>query len=265
MNIKHKLASEVWKSDKYFHLAKKGSIDVNHPGMRILQSLAHKANNILDLGCGEGSRLNLILSKRQMGTGVDISQNALDMGKKNYPKITFIKADLENIPLESESFDIVYSAYVLEHLTHPEKVLDEAIRLISPNGCLVLIAPNYGAPNRSSPPFKSSRIQKFFKGILDDFLNTSIKKGLGWRKVEPIANKENYDVDWDTTIEPYLGSLINYVKSQGLKIETVNSCWSEELPDAKIYQKAFRKLGEWGIYPFNLWGPHLVIVARREI
>ncbi|MDD5147097.1 MAG: class I SAM-dependent methyltransferase [Candidatus Daviesbacteria bacterium] len=263
MNTKTKLENEIWRSDTYFLLAKKGSMDINHPGIKILQKLSYNARNILDLGCGEGTRLNLLLGKRTNGTGVDISPKALEMGKKSYPKIKFIKADLEKIPLRSESFDLVYSAYVFEHLTNPAKVLDEAIRLISPKGRLVLLSPNYGAPNRASPPFKGSRIKKLIEGIFNDFWNLFAVGNLVWRRVEPIVNKDRYEMDWDTTVEPYLGSFLSYIKSLNLKIEQYSSCWSEELPDARIYQKLFRILGESGIYPFNLWGPHLVVVAKK--
>lgn len=264
MNINTKLKQEVWRSDIYFQLAKRGSLDVNHPGMKILQKLSKSAKKILDLGCGEGTRLNSLLIKGLKATGVDITSEALEMGRKNYPAIDFIKYDLERIPLKSNSFDLVYSACVLEHLSHPTRMLNEAIRLMSSGGYLVLIAPNYGAPNRASPPFRGSRIKKIVKGILGDIINLfQNRKQLNWASVKPIADKTNYKIDWDTTVEPYLGSLINFLKSRGLKLERYDSCWSQELPQAKIHQRIFRKLGQSGIYPFNLWGPHLVLVVRK--
>ena len=239
-------------------------MDIDHPGMKILKKISRSAKSILDLGCGEGTRLNLLVAGNQNGIGVDISRKALEMGKKSYPKIKFIKADLEKIPLPSESFDLVYSAYVFEHITKPVKVLDEAIRLTSINGYLVVIAPNYGAPNRASPPFKGSRVKKLIQGILGDIRNLLPIGDLKWRKVEPIADKTNYEMDWDTTIEPYLGSLLSYVRSLNLKIEQYSSSWSEELPNAKIFQRLFKILGELGIYPFNLWGSHLILVIRKS-
>lgn len=264
MNIKTKLENEVWRSDEYFMRAKEGSMDIDHPGMNLLQKLSQGAKNIADLGCGEGTRLNLLLGDKTYGIGVDISQKALEMGRKSYPKIKFIKADLDKIPLKSESFDLVYSAYVLEHLTNPARVLKEAIRLMSPSGHLVLIAPNYGAPNRASPPFRSSRIVKLMKGIFNDIFRL-IRDGsnLDWEYVKPLADKYNYNVDWDTTVEPYLGSLLLFLKKEGLIIEQYTTCWSEELKSAKPHQKLFRFLGNLGVYPFFLWGPHLVIAARK--
>lgn len=266
-DFKNKLKKEVWRSDDYYLLAKKGSMDVNHPGMIILKQLASISTKILDLGCGEGTRLNWISEGREKGVGVDISDTAVKLARKNYPKAEFIKADLEKVPLKAKSFSLVYSAYVLEHLSKPEKVLAEAIRLLIKDGLLVLIAPNYGAPNRASPPFRRSRVIKFLFGLSNDLaILFGIKKNndLGWTKVEPIASKDKYDIDWDTTIEPYIGSLIQFLKARQMIIKEFTSCWSEELKSAKIHQIALRFLGELGIYPFTLWGPHLVIVAQKN-
>lgn len=263
MNIKKKLQQEVWQSDNYLLLSKKASMDIDNIGMKILKRNSLKARKLLDLGCGEGTRLNWLLSKGQIGIGVDLSSKAIDRGRKNYPKIKFIQADLEQVPLESNDFDLVYSAYVLEHLTDPAKVLREAIRLTSQGGNLILLAPNYGAPNRASPPFKGSRINKLIKGFVDDLLNLNDYQKINWRRVTPISSKVHHEMDWDTAVEPYLGSLLNYIRLRGLKIEYYSSCWEEELPKVKFHQKIFKYLSKLQIYPFTLWGPHLVVVARK--
>lgn len=260
MSLKHQLEKTIWRSDVYYQMAKKGSQDNNHPGMVLLKSISQKLDRILDFGCGEGTRLNWVAQNKTGSLGLDISQKGTELARKKYPRLNFKKADLEKVPLKDKSFDLVYSAYVLEHLSHPEKVLKEAMRLLKPKGHLLLIAPNYGAPNRCSPPFKGSRQRKLIKGFLNDFVRS---EKLNWNKVTPISTSDKYDVDWDTTIEPYIGSLVNFLKSHHLKIIQANSCWSQELPNAKPHQKLFRFLGERNIYPFKYWGPHLVVLAQK--
>lgn len=264
MNIKKELAKGLWRSDVYYQMAKRGSLDTNHPGMKILLHLAIGAKNILDLGCGEGTRLSIVTEGKNKGVGIDISSKAIDWGKKNFPRLNFMQGDLEKIPLKDKTFDLVYSAYVLEHLSNPTKVLSEAIRLISEGGFLVLIAPNYGAPNRCSPPFRGSRLMKFINGLLKDLSSLfNFRQRLDWTQVKPIGDEKHYDIDWDTAIEPYIGSLLIFLKKKNMKIIEFNSCWSEELKAAKIHQKTFRFLGELGLYPFLMWGPHLVVVAQK--
>src|SRR3989344_2320413 len=111
MDAKQRLVSRVWRSDVYYQMAKKGSLDLDHPGMVILRELSQNSERILDLGCGEGSRLNALIKGKSKGTGVDISKTAIDLAKKTYPKLNFVKSDLEKIPLNDKEFDLIYSAY----------------------------------------------------------------------------------------------------------------------------------------------------------
>lgn len=256
------LIDEVWGNQEYYNFAHKGSLDVTHPGIIILNQIASNSKRIIDLGCGEGTRLSLLKTESSSKlVGVDISSTALKIAKKAHKNIEFIEADLEKLPFKDEEFDLVYSAYVLEHISDPNKVVNEAVRVLSEKGYLILIAPNYGAPNRCSPPFKGSRVLKLISGFLRDFF--SIKSSLNWSHVKPIANRENYEIDWDTTVEPYLGSLVQFLKEKGLHIENAFSCWEKELPNARLHQKLFKLLGNINVYPFWMWGPHLVIVAKK--
>ncbi len=247
------LKQTVWETDNYYKKAHLGSLDINHPGIKLLFNLSKGDKKILDLGCGEGTRLSF-LSKN--GTGVDISHKAINLAKKKYPKLNFTVGNLENLKFKDDSFDLVYSAYVFEHLINPEKVISEAKRVLKPGGDLVIICPNYGAPNRASPPFKDSRFKKFFLGFLG-------RDGLNWNKVTPIATREKYATDWDVTIEPYSLSFEKYLNNSGFRVIKNIQTWEYELKNAKIYQKIFRVLGSLGIYPFAYWSPHIVIQAKK--
>lgn len=51
----------------------------------------------------------------------------------------------EAIPYPDDSFDIVYSSNVLEHVGDPAAVLAESIRVLKPGGTLCFVVPNYGS------------------------------------------------------------------------------------------------------------------------
>jgi len=249
-----------WESRAYYDSAGRGS-KKPHPGMELLQKLVHSGLTVVDLGCGEGTRLNLLAKGKNIrkAIGIDISKTAISRAKKKYKELKFINADLEKLPLKDGSADLVYSAFVLEHTDNTEKVLREAKRILKRGGNLVLIAPNYGSPNRCSPPFGGSRMRKFIKGLLNDFTPNKIR--LNWMKVIPIPGK--YNVDYDVTVEPYVKTLLSYLENIGLGIKYWSSCWEEELPKAKTHQRVFRTLGEMNIFPFKYWGPHMVVHAVR--
>lgn len=250
---------EIWETKEYFNSAKKGSLDKKHPGMKILFDLTKNAKNILDMGCGEGTRLGLVTAKGVLGQGIDISKTAILMAKKRYPKLKFILGNLSKLPYKNDYFDLVYSAFVLEHLANPEKMINEAVRVVKSGGYLVLVAPNYGAPNRASPVFMGSRIKKLIFGFLRDLLFQNNK--LNWNKVKPVTNFSEYKMDMDTQVEPYIRTLIKYLINKNLKIIEWNSCWNQELPNVKFHQIIFRLLRNFN--PFCYWGPHLVVVVQK--
>jgi ubiquinone/menaquinone biosynthesis C-methylase UbiE len=253
--------SEFWEDKQYYAIAKKEILSTNHYGMQMLKKLCSEKDSILDIGCGDGTRLSVLPGEYK--TGVDISRVAINLAKNNYPDIKFIKGDIERLPFKDNLFDITYSAFVLEHLRNTERVISEMIRVTRNNGKIVLIAPNYGAPNRASPVYRGSRIIKLLQGYVRDIFSNQIGNKLNWKQVKADKNIKDYVQDIDTLVEPYLGSLIKYLKYNNLKIIKYNSCWDEELPDAKYQQKLFRVLGESGMYPFTVWGPHLVVVAEK--
>jgi ubiquinone/menaquinone biosynthesis C-methylase UbiE len=258
-----------WETKEYYLKAKEGSLDLSHPGMKVLQKYINNSsvNKILDIGCGEGTRLVSLVkktSKDKEAYGVDISETAIKLAKSNYPNLNFIKSDIEKVPFKGKIFDLIYSAYVLEHLNNPRKLLEEAKRLLRSNGVIILIAPNYGSPNRSSPCFKGSRISKLVIGYTRDLLRIlSNEDNLDWNRVKPISTKDKYEIDWDCRIEPYLGSLISYLKKDSFRILEYSSCWEEESKNSSILQKTVTFLANLKIYPFKYWGPHFVLVARK--
>ncbi len=248
---------KVWNSRLYYNKAKEGSQDLDHPGMKLILKLARSSVKILDLGCGEGTRLKTIAGKKKTLVGVDVSSTAIKMAVKNNPRVKFYLADLTNLPFADNDFDLVYSAYVFEHLIDPVKSLKEAVRVTGKN--LVIIAPNYGSPNRSSPNYKKSRIKKFLKGVLLDFYGKTIES---WERVDPTKNAD-YRMDNDTVIEPHILPLINTLRNMGMVIKYWDTCWSYELPNAKTHQRIFRILAGLKIFPFKYWGPHLVVYAVK--
>ena len=262
-DMKGNIINPVWESRKYYDCAKKGSLDTRHFGMKILKRHAKDAEKILDLGCCEGTRLKYLADSKK-GVGVDISGKAINIAQKSYPNLEFIRANLEILPFEDNTFDLVYSAFVLEHLENPEKVILEAIRVTKKGGVLGFIAPNYGAPNRASPVFLGSRLNKFFWGFIYDCIPVLYRKNsLSWSKVKPQVETKKYFQDSDTQTEPYLRILIKFLSSKGLKIVEFSSCWEEELVKPKLHQNIFKFLGKSDIYPFKFWGPHLVVLANK--
>jgi ubiquinone/menaquinone biosynthesis C-methylase UbiE len=71
----------------------------------ILKNKRTSGNRLLDVGCGTGKHLNYLKTDFEC-TGVDISQQLLDIARKNYTDIRFIQADMVELDL-NEEFDAI--------------------------------------------------------------------------------------------------------------------------------------------------------------
>ena len=86
-------------------------------GDMIIKNLAEAGNRnviILDAGCGEGSHLGKIINDLQsksagkvQGVGIDISKEGIIMASKAYSDIIWCVADLANLPLMNQRFDVI--------------------------------------------------------------------------------------------------------------------------------------------------------------
>jgi len=248
--------------DKYYQLAKKASLEIgNHSGLITIQTLVAQSKNILDVGCGEGSRLNLFLGENIKGTGVDVSSFAIKKANKQYPHHKFIQVKGEKLPFPSDSFDMVYSTFVLEHTHNQELFIKELTRVTKIGGVIAILCPNYGAPNRRSPVSTEKPLQKLLLGFVEDFFPGKNTR-LSFTEVTP--KKVFKTADDDTTCEPYLLKLSRFVKNfSNIKIVTSSTLWKIDDKAKSIHQRIFKMLGTLNIYPFKFWGPQLFLILKK--
>ena len=253
--------NKIWLQKSYYEIAKRGSLDTTHPSFALIKKYGGRAKRILDLGCGEGTRLSLIKNGKAEKIGVDISITAIALAKKQYRGIKFVRVG-DKLPFNDSYFDFVYSAFVLEHTRNSEQFIKEAVRVLAPEGILLLVAPNFGSPNRVSPNNRANRFVKILRGFGNDLAIIFRRnvESLTWQKVKP---KLTYsEIDADTTVEPYLLTLIKFLRGLGVKNVKSSSLWNME-QGLSFSQLPFRPLGMIGLPPFNYWGPHLLFVGQK--
>lgn len=249
------------RNNKYYKIASQASSSFDYPADIYIRMYGSKANKILDIGCGEGTRLNLIPNTKALKVGVDVSSLAIKICRKKYPKIQSRIVGIK-LPYKNNSFDFVYSAFVLEHTNQTEEFVKEAVRVLSKNGIILLVAPNFGSPNRQSPNGTFNRFYKLIEGGVNDieyFFNNKIDK-LKWTQVKP---QDKYtEIDADTTVEPYLLSLEKYMSFLDIKKIKIDSLWSQEIGKFGL-QNIFKLLSILKIYPFYYWGPHMLYIGKK--
>ena len=99
-----------------------------------------------DLGCGSGVITRYLSAHFKEFIGLDISGNAIDYcNKKKGSNDSYIKSNLESIPLDNESIDLVICSEVIEHIEKYDTMLLEIRRILKKGGVLILTTPNYSS------------------------------------------------------------------------------------------------------------------------
>ncbi|MFH1200957.1 MAG: arsenite methyltransferase, partial [bacterium] len=101
-----------------------------------------KGENVLDLGSGAG--FDCFLAAKKTGSsgwviGVDMTQSMIDRARENakkyrYKNVEFKLGDIESLPIEDNSVDVVISNCVVNLAPNKLKVFKEARRVLKKGG-----------------------------------------------------------------------------------------------------------------------------------
>ena len=120
---------------------------------RVRELVAGLSGRVLDLGCGEGPYLELLVGRAATGAieyvGVDPDEGRLAVLRARYAAVLasataggsarFVAAGAEELGPELGSFDHVLVLRSYNHLVDPEKALGGALARLSPGGTLTLV------------------------------------------------------------------------------------------------------------------------------
>lgn len=105
-----------------------------------------EGETVLDLGCGGG--LDCFLARKQVGEtgyvyGVDMTPEMIKLARQNvqksgYDNVEFRLGEIEHLPLADSSVDVIISNCVINLSLEKEKVIEEAYRVLKPNGRMVI-------------------------------------------------------------------------------------------------------------------------------
>jgi ArsR family transcriptional regulator len=99
---------------------------------------------IADLGAGEGAFALLLAERARKVIAVDTSARMIEVGREQARRhgvknVEYRLGDMEEIPIEDSSVDLVFFSQSLHHALHPERAVHEAWRILQPGGRIVIL------------------------------------------------------------------------------------------------------------------------------
>ena len=114
---------------------------------RAVQGLHGK---VLDVACGTGDMSVLLAKQGCTVTGVDISEEMLNIARRKWyagvspaasasGSLAYQVADAEHLPFDEATFDAVTCAFGVRNFVHLERGLREMVRVLRPGGRMLIL------------------------------------------------------------------------------------------------------------------------------
>jgi SAM-dependent methyltransferase len=110
--------------------------------LKTLLKYKRPPGRVLELGAAYGAFVGLLKLAGFDPIGLDLSPWVVNFAHQTFD-VPMLTGRIEKQNLESESFDVIVMMDVLEHLPNPVETLSECMRLLKPDGILMIQTPEY--------------------------------------------------------------------------------------------------------------------------
>ena len=93
-----------------------------------------RGSRVLDVGTGPGLAAAAAVQREAEATGIDFSDEMVDVARRRFSGIDFRVASADALPFDAGVFDAVVYNFVIHHLGQPETALAEAFRVLGKGG-----------------------------------------------------------------------------------------------------------------------------------
>jgi SAM-dependent methyltransferase len=97
-----------------------------------------------DVGCGSGLAVSLAAQRGANVSGLDAAANLLGIARERAPNADLRQGDIEDLPFENGTFDVVTGFNSFQYAGNPVTALQEARRIAKPGGHVVIMT--WGPP-----------------------------------------------------------------------------------------------------------------------
>ncbi len=138
-----------------------------------LESVPRRSKRLLDLGCGNGTKLYEFAERGYDIWGVDVGVDTIKVCQNLLPQGHFIQGELQNTNLPTDFFDYIRIDNALEHVPNPTEVVEKCHRLLRKRGQLLIYVPH--GRSLSMRIMKGGSISSWIPFHLSLFTRNSLK------------------------------------------------------------------------------------------
>jgi SAM-dependent methyltransferase len=125
---------EYWRSAKVVEALERGGVALG--------------GRVLDAGCGSGGTVLSLAEEASFAVGLDLHARFASPGRRlaaerGVANVAFVQGDGTRLPFRDQSFDLVFSHSVIEHVGSAAAYLDECRRVLRRGGVLYLSTAPY--------------------------------------------------------------------------------------------------------------------------
>jgi tRNA (cmo5U34)-methyltransferase len=179
------------KVDEY--VGRVGRLEARAAGEQaLIEALPDHVDRVLDLGCGDGRLLQLVIDARPHvigGVGVDNSPPMLELANQRFDgdrRVELLEQDLTRPLPALEPFDVIVSGFAIHHLAHDRKqaLFAEIASVLRPGGVFA----NLEVVMCATPELQAEFLVRIGRpgGDPQDVLAT-VEEQLGWMRAASLT------------------------------------------------------------------------------
>ena len=150
----------------------------------------------LEIGCGGGALLDMVLQTVQRACGIDHSPDMVELARQKKGKVLsegrveIIQGDIEALPWAEDYFTCVAGVEVLHFVENPRRASEELCRVLEPGGRLVLVT---GAQPKSALANLAFALWRMYLRFYPNDELASVLRQAGFQtvQVERVARSEH--------------------------------------------------------------------------
>jgi SAM-dependent methyltransferase len=233
---------------------------------RVYESVFERAavnsgTRYLDVGCGAGMAAQIAASRGAHVSGIDAADGLLAIARSRTPEGDFRQGDLEELPFEDESFDLVTGFNSIQYAGNPVQALREARRVARVDATVVVVT--WGDPEKMDAAAVVAALRPFMPppppgapgpfALSDEAALRQIAAAVGLKPVEV------FDVD-SPFIYPDQETAVRGLNSSGVAVRAIENANEQAVAKAQANAIAPFRNADGG---YHIGASFRCLLARR--